>query len=103
MIDLDVFNNNRYMWALSMLGVNIGGRAIVGDIGAMHPALFDGLPGKVAAVFCMFFMASRDVAVAAVMTLVFFVVVFGLFNPSYTFNILPTSYGPAHRQGGSLK
>lgn len=86
-------NGNRFLWGLSMLGVNVGGRAIVGDITAMHPELPDATAFKAAVVFGMFFMATRDVVVAAVMACGFFVAVFGLFDARFGFNVLPRSDG----------
>lgn len=89
---VEALNNNKYLWALTMLGINVGGRAIVVDIGTMHPTLFDTTAAKAVVAFCLFFMASRDVAVAAVMCVLFFVVVFGLANPGFRFNLLPSWY-----------
>ena len=86
-------NNNRFLWGLSMLGINIGGRAIVGDITAMHPDLPEATAFKAAVVFGMFFMATRDVVVATVMACGFFVAVFGLFDGRFRFNVLPRSEG----------
>lgn len=95
-----MINNNRYLWALTMLGVNVGARAIVGDIGTMHPTLFDGTVAKAVVLFCMFFMASRDVAVALVMVAVFFVAVFGVLNPQFKYSLVPTAYAVERYPGG---
>ena len=88
-------NNNRYLWGLSMLGVNVGARAIVGDIAAMHPTLAEATGFKALAVFGMFFMATRDVVVAAVLACCFFVAVFGLFDRRFRFHVLPRGDAPS--------
>lgn len=91
---LDLFingiNNNRYLWGISMLGVNVGARTIIGDLNTLHPTLFDSTLAKTMVAFCMFFMASRDVLVSSTMCLIFMVLTHGLLNPGFKFTLLPS-------------
>lgn len=89
-IILHGINNNRYLWGISMLGVNVGGRAIIGDLNSLHPTLFDTTVAKSVVAFCMFFMASRDALVSTTMSVIFMILTQGLLNPGFQFSLLPS-------------
>ena len=72
-----------------MLLLNIGSRYVVADLGKTHEKLLNNEIVKKIVVFCMFFIATRDVIVAFLLTLVYVVIIDGLLHEKRKFCIVP--------------
>jgi hypothetical protein len=75
----------------AMLIMNMGSRFVIMDIGKAHEALLTSPVVKKVVVFCMFFVATRDIMVAAILSFAFSVVVNGLLHEKSRFSLIPKS------------
>lgn len=72
-----------------MLLLNIGSRYVVADLGKFHETLLSNEYVKKIIIFSMFFVATRDVITAFLLTILYVIVIDGLFNEKRKFCILP--------------
>jgi hypothetical protein len=84
-----VANNNKIVWGLTMLLMNFGSRYIVGDLGKAHDAILSNQIVKKLIVFSLFFVATRDVLTAFLLTIVYIVVIDGILHEKSKFCIVP--------------
>ena len=61
-LNLDFINKNQYFIGLSMIMLSIGGRYIISELN-------DEYQEKI--IFCAFFMATRDILKAIILTIIF--------------------------------
>lgn len=86
-----LLNNNKIMWALSMVIFNLGSRHVMSDMSPTHERLLSNALFKRVAVFCMFFVATRDVIVSIIMTAAFLFVFNVLLHEDSPYCIVPWS------------
>lgn len=84
-------NSNKLFWGLTMITVNIGSKYVVGDLNKFQNFIMHSDVLKALIVFSMFFLGTRDVKYALLLTLLFFIVVKVLINENSPYNILPQS------------
>ena len=75
-----ILNENKYFIGLSMIGVNIGSRYIIEDLNTEHRNLIRNEYVRKIFVFCVFFMATRDVIISIALTIFFIISIKELFN-----------------------
>lgn len=97
-MELDLFlqalhglNNNRIFIGVAMMIMNIGSRYIIADLTDVHQKLMSSPIFKQIILFCMFFVATRDVMISVILTFAFIFIVHGLLNEKRKFNLLPHS------------
>jgi hypothetical protein len=89
MIDiLTTIGSNKLFIGLAMIVMNIGSRYIVNDITADHEEFLKSSIFKKVVMFCIVFIATRDIMTAIIMTFAFSVVMGGLLNKKSGFYIL---------------
>jgi hypothetical protein len=88
-------NNNKYVWALGAMCVNLGSRFLVQDLTPMQVAIFSHPLFKQVVLFCIMFMVTRDVVVALGMALFASLLINYLLNEGSTFCIVPGARPPA--------
>jgi hypothetical protein len=86
---MDFINGNKYLWGISLLLLNVGSRHIVMDLGKFNENILANSIVKKFVLFCMFFVATRDVLVSLVLTLCFSVIVYGLLNENSRYTLVP--------------
>jgi hypothetical protein len=79
---------NKIFIGVAMLMTNLGSRFIIADVGKYHDEILSNALVKKVTVFCMFFIATRDVMTSIMLTFAFVIILDGLLNPKSPFNIL---------------
>ena len=74
-IYLDQMSENKIFIGLIMVLVNIGARFIIEEIGDEHKEILHNTYFRKLVVFCSVFMATRDIGVALIVTLIFAVII----------------------------
>ena len=75
-----------------MIMFNLGSKYIIMDISKNQEQFFKNIIIRRLTLFCIFFVATRDVFISLVLTAVFVVLAFGLFNQDSTYYILSNSF-----------
>jgi hypothetical protein len=88
----DQLNRNKAFAGLTMILMNIGSRYVVGDLTKMHEYILSSTIFKRIVVFCMFFIGTRDVMVAIMLTFIFTIFLNGLLNETSRYNLIPISW-----------
>lgn len=89
---LDLLNNNRMFWGVTMLLLNLGSRFVVADLGKFHETILTNEYFKKIILFSMFFVATRDILAAFVLTILYIIVIDGLLHEKHKFCIIPKKY-----------
>jgi hypothetical protein len=89
MIDLSFINTNSYVSGISLLLLNIGSRYLMGDISKFLENIFQTEIFKKIILFALFFVATRDIIKSFVLTLIFSVLIYGLFNEKSRYSLIP--------------
>lgn len=87
-----VLNNNKIMWGVTMLLLNIGGKYIVADLGKFQEKMLANEYFKKVILFSLFFVATRDILIAFLLTVLYTLVVNGILNEKQKFSIVPNKY-----------
>ena len=82
-------NTSKYMAGLMMILMNLGGRYISAEISDFQEEFFESPYVRRVFIFVVCFIATRDVKVSLVLTLVFIILVSGIFNENSKYCILP--------------
>jgi len=86
---LSVANNNRIIWGLTMLLMNLGARYISADLGKSHEKILKSQVVKKLIVFSLFFVATRDILTSFIMAILYIIVVDGILHEDSKFCIVP--------------
>lgn len=95
---LQLFNNSKVAAGISMLLLNCGSRYIVGDLGKFHQDVLSNEYVKKIILFAMFFVGTRDILIAFLLTVLYIFVVDGLFNEKKKYCIIPNKYKKKYLQ-----
>ncbi len=90
-------NNNKLLWGLSMLLLNIGSRFVVADLGVAHEKILSSQIVKKIIVFSLFFVATRDVIISFVLTLIYIIIIDGILHERSKFCIVPEKVINPHK------
>lgn len=89
---MDLINNSKVTAGVAMLLLNLGARYVQADMGKVHEMILSNSYVKKLIIFCLFFIATRDICVAAGLT-VFYILVFdGILHEKRKFCIVPSKY-----------
>lgn len=83
-------NNSKFFAGAMMLLMNLGARNIAMELSEMHEKILNHKFVRRLLVFVLVFYATRDVKVSIIITIVFIILVSGIFNEDSDFCILPT-------------
>lgn len=89
---INLLNTNKIFWGVTMIMVNLGSRYVIGDLGKFHEFVLGQDIVKKIITFCLFFVATRDVMISFILTLVYIVVIDGMLHEKRNFCILPQKY-----------
>ena len=84
-------NESKFFFGLTMMLFNFGSKYIVVDISKSHEAFLKSTIIRRITIFCMFFVATKDLYVSLLMTAVFIVLAYGIFASNSKMCILPKS------------
>ena len=83
--------NNKFFFGIVMLLFNFGSKYIVSDFSKSHEAFLKSTIIRRVTLFCMFFVATKDLKVSILLTAAFVVIGLGLFNEKSSISVLPAS------------
>jgi hypothetical protein len=83
------FNHSKYIAGLMMILMNLGGRYLSAEITDFQEEFFESPYVRRIFIFVVCFIATRDVKVSLILTIIFIVLVSGIFNENSKFCILP--------------
>lgn len=84
-------NENKFFLGLTMILFNLGSKYIVMDISKSHEMFLKSTIIRRLTIFCMFFVATRDLFVSLKLTSVFIILALGIFNEKSSMSVLPAS------------
>lgn len=87
-----LLNNSKVLAGISMILMNFGSRHIISDLGIVHQNIMSSEIFKKVIIFAMFFVATRDVITAFMLTLSYIFVVDGILHEKRKFCIVPKKY-----------
>lgn len=86
---LMMLNQNKVMWGVSMLLLNIGSRYVIADLGKGHEYILTSQFVKKLVVMSMFFVATRDLLTSFLLTVAYVLIVDGVLHEKKNFCLLP--------------
>ena len=86
---LMILNQNKIMWGVSMLLLNIGSRYVIADLGKSHEYLLTSQIAKKLVVMSMFFVATRDLLTSFLLTIAYILIVDGVLHDKKHFCLIP--------------
>lgn len=86
---LMILNQNKVMWGVSMLLLNIGSRYVIADLGKSHEYILSNQVVKKLVVMSMFFVATRDILTSFLLTLSYILIVDGILHERRAYCLLP--------------
>ena len=83
---------NKLFLGCAILVMNVGSRFVIMDVGRVHEKLLNNQVVKKVVIFCMFFVATRDIMTALILTFAFIILLEGLLNEHSRFSVLPRMF-----------
>lgn len=81
-------NTNKFFIGVAMILFNIGSKYLVIDISKNQEQFFKHVLIRRLTLFCIFFVATRDLITSFILTAAFVVLVFGLFNDESKYSVV---------------
>lgn len=89
---IQILNNSKVLWGVTMLMLNFGSRFVVADLGKFHESILATEFVKKVIVFSMFFVATRDVLTAFILTIMYIFLIDGILHEKRKYCIVPNKY-----------
>lgn len=86
---LITLNQNKIMWGVSMLLLNIGSRYVIADLGKSHEYILTSQIVKKLVIMSMFFVATRDLLTSFLLTIAYVLIIDGVLHDKKHFCLLP--------------
>ena len=83
---IEILNENKFFIGCMMIIVTIGGRFIITELNESQKDLVNNTYVRRLFIFCAFFMATRDIQCAIILTILFVLIVSELFNGDEVFD-----------------
>lgn len=85
-------NSSKISIGIAMIMFNLGSKYIIMDISKNQEQFFKNIIIRRLTLFCIFFVATRDMFVSLILTAIFVVLAFGLFNQDSKYCILSSTF-----------
>ena len=85
-------NNNKYLYAVCMILLNVGAKYIEVDLELGHKKILSSKLIRRLLIFTVSFIATRDVIASLIITASFVILILNLFNAKSKYCILPKSF-----------
>lgn len=89
---INTLNTSKLLVGVCMIMFNIGSKYILIDLSKSQEQLLKSFVLRRITLFCIFFVATRDLVVSFVLTASFVVLALNLFNEDSKYNIMPKSF-----------
>lgn len=87
-----ILNTSKVMGGISMLLLNIGAKYVIADLGIAHEKILNSTAAKKLILWAMFFVTTRDITTAFLLSLAYIVIVDGIFHEQSRYCILPPQF-----------
>ena len=87
--DCSGFFDNKYMIGITMVIVNLGARFIVNELNEEQKKWINSKYLRRILIFFVIFMATRDIVISIILTIVVVLVVFEFFNEDSEYSLVP--------------
>lgn len=81
-----MLNNNKFFWGVTMLFLNLGSRYVIADLGKIHEYFLTNELVKKVIIFCMCFVATRDVIISFILSILYVIIVDGVMHEKRKFS-----------------
>jgi len=88
---MEYLNNSKVIAGVAMLMLNVGSKHVHLSLSKSIDKILANEYAKKCIVFSMFFVATRDISIAFLLTILYIIIVDGILNESKQFCILPKS------------
>lgn len=86
---LQPLNSSKVLIGISMIIFNLGSKFLVIDMSKTQEQFFKNILVRRITLFCIFFVATRDILTSLVLTACFVVLAYGFFNENSRLYVLP--------------
>ena len=100
--DLDL-NENKYFIGIMMILVNIGSRFIISELSDEHKKLINNKILRRIFIFSVFFMATRDLSISLLLTVMFVFLISELFNENSDYSLIDKEDKPSSGEQSNMK
>lgn len=89
---IDILNTSKIFIGIAMIVFNIGSKYLIIDLSKNQEQFFKNIIIRRITLFCIFFVATRDIVTSFVLTACFIIFAYGLFNQDSKYFILSNSF-----------
>lgn len=89
---LAFLNNNKILWGVTMLLLNMGSKYVLADLGKIHEKVLTNEIAKKIVIFSMFFVSTRDLLVAFLLSVLYIIIIDGIFHEKRNFSLFKGQY-----------
>ncbi len=84
----DSMNSSKLLIGIAMIVFNIGSKFLIIDMSKSQQQFFKNIIIRRVTLFCIFFVATRDVGISLILTATFIIIAFNIFNEDSKYSIL---------------
>ena len=84
-------NSSKILVCIAMIVFNIGSKFLVIDMSKSQQQFFKNIIIRRVTLFCIFFVATRDIGISLILTATFIILAFNIFNEDSKFSVLSKS------------
>jgi hypothetical protein len=92
-------NNSKVLAGIAIVLMNIGSRYIISDLGIIHNKILSSEIFKKLIIFAMFFVATRDILTAFMLSISYIIIVDGILHEKRKYCIVPKKYFEQNMSG----
>lgn len=85
---LDSLNSSKFLIGIAMIIFNIGSKFLVIDMSKTQQQFFKNILIRRLTLFCIFFVATRDLVISLILTATFIIIAFNIFNEDSKYSVL---------------
>lgn len=87
----DSLNSSKILIGIAMIVFNIGSKFLVIDMSKSQQQFFKNIVIRRLTLFCIFFVATRDIGISLILTATFIILAFNIFNEDSKYSVLSKS------------
>lgn len=84
----DSLNSSKILIGIAMIVFNIGSKFLIIDISKSQQQFFKNIIIRRLTLFCIFFVATRDIGISLILTATFIIIAFNIFNEDSKYSVL---------------
>ena len=89
---IDTLNTSKILIGIAMIIFNIGSKYLIIDLSKNQEQFFKNVIIRRITLFCIFFVATRDIVTSFILTACFIIFAYGLFNQDSKYFVLSNSF-----------